>query len=612
MTLAINQSYRILDNPSLPYKTFGSITDNESVYEAGLNVLTSIRGYAERRPGFAGLETTATVFTAVARTFFWSKWGGTRFFSMVCDVSGGVALVYKYEFGVDSSYVLLHTGATSTPYDFVVSNNTLYYSNGNDARAWSGTGADRKWGIVRPAVPVIGLSGTGINAYSGFYYRVTYGNSSSGHESSSSDLSACTGVFTNDQVDVTLVASADTQVDQIRVYRTTDGGSTAPSQMKEITGSPFTNTNATIADTTADGTLSTRTAPGTTLNDPPTQCARLVAYSGRIFGAASATTYFSGLEELNGRSVNEESWPSGVTGNYYPWPKEVTSQRVLPNGIAVFTGGDIWTIEGDRRDNFRRYKLLAKRGCLYQYNSDEVGNSIAWFDTSRQMWLSDLGEIGLDIRPDLEGINPANAYVAIHISKSQHWVVLLDGATAKLYVFDIDTKQWMPPWKLQGATTATALSSGEIAVGDNRLCVVYNGTKVLQIGSTYLDNGTAFTSSITTGLLNMNRQNNPELNGTIDHIAVETNANRPDDVSILLDDDPSTGTYQSLLDPTKFPNNPQDPPQRGQGANLLKKLYKAMPEIAQCQRASFKFDWNADSTNFKLYNLEAAHHHPTR
>lgn len=521
---------------------------------------------------------------------------------MVCDIVGGIAKVYKLEYGVDATYQLLFTSTGSLPFDFAVFDDILYYGNETDMRAWKGTGSDRKWGIARPsAAPTIGTSSTGISAYSGYYYRATYCNSVDGNESSSSELSLCTSTFTNKEVDVTLVASSDTQVDQIRVYRTTDGGSTDPSAMREISNSPFTNANATIGDTTPDGSLSIRTAPGTTTNDPPTPCSKLAVIPGRIFGAVGATTYFSGAEELNGNSRQAECWPSGVTGNSFKWDGEVTGQAPMSDGVAVFTRGRIWKVEGDRRDNFRTPKLLERRGTVAHTNVTSLGNSVVWFDTSRQMWLSDEGEIGFDIRTDLKTVNPATAYVAVHVSKNSHWILLLDGPTGKIYPYDLDTKMWMVPWTV--GRSGSALNSGETASGVVKLTLAYNGSKIIHQDSlSYVDGSTPYVASGTTNLLEMHPPNISEWNGVIDYIALETNAKVNSAVSVMTDDDPVTGTY---LDVTA---NVQDPPRREQGANLVKKLYECSPDTKACERASFKMDWPAENSNFLLYTVDVGWH----
>jgi hypothetical protein len=607
MTLASATTHRLIGNSAVPYRSYSDITSNEVNWVAGTNILASARQLSERRPGFSDYAETGTTtsFSAAAREFKWGKWGGTRFFSMVSDLSGGVAKVYKLEYGVDATYQLLFTSASSNPFDFAVFDDILYYGNGasaTDMRAWTGTGVDRLWGIVRPsAVATLGTSNTGISAYSGYYYRYTYTNSVSGHESSASGLSACTGIFTNKEVDVSVTASTDTQVDGINIYRTTDGGSTDPSEMQLVAST--TNTTHTYVDTTADGSLGTRTCPGTTTNDPPTPCSKFSVIPGRIFGAVNATVYFSGAEELNGFARQAECWPSGVTGNYFPFDAEVASTAPMNGGVAIYCRGKIWSIQGDLRSNFSRVKLLERRGAVTHTNVTSLGNSLVWFDTSRQMWTSDDGEIGFDIRTDLMNINPSTAYVAVHISGTSHWILLLDGTTGKIFVYDLDTKMWMVPWQLQGATSASCLNSGETSAGIVKLTVAYNKAKIVhQNPNDYTDLGTAYVPSVTLNLLEIHPENKSEWNGIVDYFVIETNARTANSVKVLTDDDPATGTY------TDITANAQDPPQRAQGTNLVKKLYMASPSIPQCERASFNFSWAAENANFLLYGLDVGWH----
>lgn len=415
---------REITETNLPYKSFADITSDEpNMVSGSKNILTTAQQLMERIPGFSDkVESgTPTVFTAVASSGWWAKWGGTRFIHIVNDISGGASKVYKYESGVDTNYVLIFTSSVATPFDFVVSNDTLYMGNNTEMRKYSGTGSTtQKWGIDRPAaLAAPTTSATGISAYVGYIYRVTYGNSVTDHESSASDASPSTGIFTNKKVTLPLVASADSQVDQIHVYRTTDGGSTDPTLMQEIAGSPFANTTTSRDDTTADTSLSTATAPSTTSNDPPTPSSKLCAYSGRIFSAANATTYFSGDEELPARGVPEECWPSGLDGNNHSWPQEVTAQRPMANGIAVWTQLKIWQVQGTQRDNFIYAGLLDRRGALTHNNTCALGNSVGWLDTASQVFL-DGQEIGFDIRLDIQTIDHSQSQVAIHVQGRQH------------------------------------------------------------------------------------------------------------------------------------------------------------------------------------------------
>lgn len=591
-------------NTAIPYRSYSDITnDDPNLISGSKNILTTAQQLMERFPGFSDkVESgTPTVFTAVSRSLWWVKWGGLRFFSIVCDIST-FAKVYKCEIGVDANYVLIFTSSTAVPFDFTISNDTLYMGNNTDMRKYSGTGSTtQKWGIDRPAAPVtVGTTGTGVSAYVGWYYRATYANSVTGHESSASDLSPCTGITTNKTNTIALVASTDTQVDQIRLYRTTDGGSTDPTLMQEVTGSPFANTTATVNEATADTALSLRTAPSTTSNDPPTPSSKLITYGGRIFSAVNATTYFSGDEELPANGVPEECWPSGLDGNSKPWPGEVTSQRPMADGVAIFTRTKIWKITGTQRDNFIFSGLLDRRGAIYHNATCALGNSVGWLDTASQVFL-DGQEVGFDIRNDIKTIDHSQAYLTIHLQGRFHWLCLLDGAQSKLYVYDLDTSQWMPPRVLlEGG--ASALTSGESASSTVSLTIALNKIRMYKLNpSSYNDAGTAYASIASLNLLRLG-----EPDGKFEGLAVETDSHIASTVSFLLDDDPtiSSPVYTLLADSSlNSPASLQEIGRRRQGQDLVKKVYLAEDGGPYAERVAGKFTWPAVDANFICYTL---------
>lgn len=582
---------------NVPYKSFTDITSEDSNMVLGSkNILTTAQQLMQRIPGFSDKVETGTVtnFVAVSRSGWWALWGGSRFIHIVNDIST-FSLVYKYEVGVDTNYVLIFTSSTAVPFDFVISNNTMYMGNNTDMRKYSGTGSTtQKWGIVRPAAPLtVGTTGTGVSAFSGWYYRATYCNSVTSHESSASDLSPCTGITTNKTNTIALVASTDTQVDQIRLYRTTDGGSTDPTLMQEVTGSPFANATATVNEATADTALSIRTAPGTTTNDPPTPCSKLIPYAGRIFGAVNATTHYSGQEELPANGVPEECWPSGLDGNNQPWPQEVTSQRPLANGIAVFTRPKIWQIQGTQRDNFIFSGLLDRRGAINHNATVGLGNSVGWLDTASQVWL-DGNEVGFDIRSDISTIDHSQSSMAIHLQGMLHWLCLLDGANGKLYMYDLDTKQWLPPKVIASGTGASALTSGESASGTISLTVAINKTKLYKMNpNSYNDAGTAYSP---VSIINLLRMGDPD--GVFEGVAVETDSHTAQSVAYIADDDP-TIAGASFVD---MSTNSSDPTRRSNGVNLVKKLYK--PDTAPyAERIAVKIIWPTVDANLICYTI---------
>jgi hypothetical protein len=604
-------AHRTVADTALPYVTNSSVISTDPQYIGGTNCMTSLRDWVERRPGFsATIETAATAFTNLQRQFVWRRWttlgtaqAGT-FFWMGCDIVGGTSKVYKMALGIDASAVLLTTSASAEPFDFVVSNNTCYMGNGSNMYKYDGTNF-WLWGIVAPALaPSIALvAGVG-NVYVSRCYVYTYFNSTTQHESSPSPVSTCTGVFATKQVNIGVVASTDPQVDQIRIYVTPDGGPNDPPEMIELPNSPFPNATTTYTDNRADDTtlVSLRNAPAFFQNDPPLGSFLSTSgwcYSqGRIWTFNGNNTYYSGFEEIT-NGVPEECFPGGADGNFYKWDNEVTCHAALPDGLAVYTPERIFKIEGDSLDTFRRYTLLQRRGTRSRTAVASLGGSVAWLDTSNTFWVSDMGEIGLAIRPDLRTINPAQAFVAIHIAGLLHWVTLLDGSTGKLFVYDLDRSQWMPPWTL--GTTASALASGETSVGTIDLLVARNRTKALKlVAGTYLDDSSAYTASLQSNMYRLTPDGNPSWPGVLDWVELKTDSVLPSDVLQLTDADPTIDPYTSIV------ASAQPSPSITSSANLKTTRYSSNTPTAQM--GSLEIMWPAVNSNFKMYQVDWVWH----
>ena len=248
--------YQYYKNTALNYSTNDSPLAGPSWESGSINVVTSIKQYLEKAPGFASYEASATTFTGtIKRIFTWEMWDGS-FFVIVCEV-GGYSSVWKLKIGTDPAFVQLYSdSSSSTPFDFCVSNNKLYFANGNVAKVYEGSGTSiRNWGINtsamvgptgtpdfsggQPVATVSAVAGT-MSATVGYRYVYAYGNSASGHVSSASNPSISTGPFTDkESVGLSILGSADSQVDEIHIFRTTDGGGGI---YFELPNSPISNT----------------------------------------------------------------------------------------------------------------------------------------------------------------------------------------------------------------------------------------------------------------------------------------------------------------------------------------------------------------------------------
>jgi len=224
---------------------------------------------------------------------------------------------------------------------------------------------------------------------------------------------------------------------------------------------------------------------------------------------------------------------------------------------------------------------------------------VAWFDTAGQVWVSDLGEVGLPIRPDTAAMDQTKVEMAVHISGIYHWLVLLDGGTGRLFVFDLDNRQWLPPWKI--GKTVSAIVSGETALGTVDLLLALGNTKSLKLVSgSYVDDGTAYTSVAMTNMWRTTPEGNPSFRGVMDWTEIKTDINIPSAVSQLADDDPTQIPFTDLT------ANGIPSPDIPQGKFLKTTRYPSQYPGAQLM--ALQFTWGADAKNFKLMQMDVAFH----
>jgi hypothetical protein len=607
-----------------------SVTSASPQWVAGSNVLTSIRAQAERRPGWpTALEASPISLGAgetIKRTCTWSKWSG-QYYAMYFTVDATKSYIYKLAIGSDTTAVKLFTSSSTTPFWYQTANDTIYMGNGTDMVKFRATSTSDtviyKWGITAPTIaPTVSTTGTGIDAQTGYYYVCTYWNDNAKHESSPSPVSACTGKFTNKTVSVGYTDGNDAatgitnQITHVKIYRTTDGGSTNTTKMqlvvKQAVGS------STYSDSTADTSLGTEFAPEQYRNDPP-PTANVGAYSqGRIALFVSGSLWLTGYE-LVSKGVPEESVfgaSLGVLGGGDVWnyDRPVKAVASTDEGFVIYMPLRIDALIGDSADTFRRVNLLRGRGTTKDTNVAQYGSDIAWFDTSGQVWHSKLGEIGQDIRPTIASIDQSKSMVSIHISGIYHHIYLLDGANGKIYAFDLDTNIWMVPWSV--GTTASGLWSGETASGTVDCLLARNGTKVLKQSKTnYQDDGNTYTASANLGLVHISQttqltekydKSNPQWRGVIDNIEIKTNSVLPTDVKVLLDDDPAQATGVSVNSGQRNIDDAVQGTYLRQVRYPLGTLLEDGGKSSKGRFASVEIDWAAATSNFVLEYLDIA------
>jgi len=596
------QLYRFVENAALPYDKRVSPITSEPYYVDGQNILTSIREYAERRPGWAtAFETTPTTFAGdILRFFDWRKWNGDTF--ILCnEVTGTQSKVYKLKVGTDVSFVLLLTSATTEPFDFVIAANQLFFTNGTDLKKWDGTTLTG-WGITAPAsAPTLALTGTGITAEEGYKYVYCYGNSTTAHVSSPSPASASTGAFSNQQVDVTGARSTDAQVDKVHIFRTTDGGGGI---YFEHPDSPIANPGAgtwTLNDADADTTLDSTIAPAANANNPPPAGLKgIVHFANRIWGFNNDTAYHSNWEEQGDYGVEEESFH---INNTWGLPELVTGLGKAGDVLLLFMGGNTQRIIGDALDTFEKLEFLNGIGLINRANMVQVDRALVWLDQAVGVHVSNgvtENEFGNPILADIVAADHNKVSLGYYSDGFRKWLLLVDGSTGanKTYVYDLETNRWMPPWTIGGRAIRSCRTSE--AVWD--LLLGRSTKKVLKLnrdGTAWNDDTVAYAADCKTNLFpvakepaGMGQTGDPE------YIVVERNATALSDLLYLSDDAPIQSTFTSIF------ANVSTPGLRSQGATLFEQWFYARKPLAR--RVAIQFKWPAADANFALIGFGIA------
>jgi hypothetical protein len=399
------------------------------------------------------------------------------------------------------------------------------------------------WATGGPPISIDTTPGT-FNAFTGYQYVAAYGNSKSGHVSSTTPPSTGTGIFTNATgVKVTLLAPTDPQVDQIWVFRITDGGSiflnipTSPYLCTTLWPSGWTPGVSTvqIEDNSPDISLIiTQPGPVNYVNNPPPSGIVKMAYHlGRIWGAVGNLLYYSaGPDCLVGNG--SEAFPPL---NYFTFPTQINRLVPTSSALLVWTQSDLYYIAGSTLASMYPMPMLTGLG-LSSYNALAADGVNTWLYSADRQFIrfsaAGINEDGFAIGNRLEidpAYNPSTVYVASLISGSSDKAVFLADGSSTWYRCNWNQPPeggpaWSPKAKFfagpiintittvsgSGSSwtyTYTSLTGNAIVVGDNITVIGManagnNGTfPVTAIGSSTFTvtnaNGVAATGNTGTG-----------------------------------------------------------------------------------------------------------------
>jgi hypothetical protein len=499
-----------------------------------------------RRPGFSRYSSTS-LGTSYPQKYFSFKNTAGNIWAMVETP----AAVSWFNTTSTTAVITKHTTAQGSMSKVA---DTFYYCDGNDTDTlkWDGTNLT-KWGIVAPLLaPTITQSnGTLSTVNGGYSYLYVYQNLNTGHISSSSPVSAYTLDFTSKTITLAGPCSTDTQVTNVCIYRTDDGGADYY-YLASVTNTPGTNWE--YADTTVDSGLNDLivVTPGDSNNPPPTGSNLTCFYQNRYWIAAGPYLYFSGGPDIT-NGVPEECFPPA---NVFTLPGSITGFAPTSQGLLVFTSSTAYVVYGNTTATYCINDWQQNFGVMNQNCICQDGDLVNVFTTNGQLFQfqastsGSLSEIGFPIQAKLAAFNPANVYTAIHRSGVDEGLFVSDG-TANMFRYSISLGSWSTVYQPVGG--CGALSSIEATTATFKLLmghVTGNNYIYARDLTTNADDGTPFPCSVIIGSIVLA---SPSQVAEIESVLLEAyQIGTYPTVSVLLNE--ISGTF------TPLPNPVNDPP----------------------------------------------------
>lgn len=307
--------------------------------------------------------------------------------------------------------------ATSKQSSFAKLGNTMMIAGGLPAK-WKGQGTTiDRMGIIPPPAPTIESydSGTGITLTSGSTYYATAYDSVTGLESDWSEPSLTrVPAIANKSIQVGFPATAQRNYDQIKLYRTLDGGA-FPYLVGTFNYSP---TFFTHFDTKPDSQLTSKAAKRYDKKVPPTDAYLSAKYANCFWLVDAANPYrlqFS--KPYTGSDVDLEYWPQD---NYVISNELITGLYVVPGKLLVFHPRGISYVSGYSIDDFVFQSWIPGVGTLMHHSTSSNGAEICFLGEQGFVTIPSVGgkprhisrEIDDALQPLLAASYNANLYVS--------------------------------------------------------------------------------------------------------------------------------------------------------------------------------------------------------
>lgn len=486
-------------------------------------------------------------------------------------------------------------GTTWTPNDINQTNFGVLFQASTQA---SGAPANFQINNVKITIysiggPTVALVAGTLTAQNGFQYVFCYGNSVSGHVSSPTPPSLSIKPVAQG-VQISLTASTDPQVNQIRVFRTTDGGG---QPFFELPTSPYPNTTANVTDNAPDNTLQiANICPLPHFNDPPpTGAVDPVWFSGRLWVHVGNALYFSSGPDITMGNGPEAWFPVYV----FTLPTTIIRKFPLPNGMLVVTVDDIYVVRGIDTTSFTVNEFMRDIGMRNWNAADSDGSNIYLYTNDRQTLLinaNGIQSISSNISDVVANVDPSAAYMTTFRYTARNTMLFLGDGTTNLYPYNLQQQAWCPIQTPAGGVQAIGAIETQLGVwnmlrGKN----VAGQTVAKRDLTTFTDEGTPYTCSATFGPIPLADM---LMLAQVRDIGIATALSTSSlSVSVLANE--ITGTFQNLGAPiSSEPPQLSATPSQSFTANLYSWQNSTLPEVMNFM--FMQLSWPAANTADEL------------
>jgi hypothetical protein len=269
--------------------------------------------------------------------------------------------------------------------DFAVANNLLFLVNGQDRVKYDGTSITN-FGIDPPvSAPTIADSGgAGLHAGGNYDAFVTFGNSSTGHESSAGPTSGTVAVAASRTINWSAIpVSADAQVDRRFLYlrrQNTQGNNfyLAATLNDNVT----TSTSTSVVETTL-----TVIGPDQDSNDRPPSGVKFAAvYKSRVFLANEAGDLFWSRPDEPEAFDPDNSEPVNVEDG-----QAVTGLFSTEEALLIFKTSSIHVLTGDDEQTFQIDVLDPTVGCVSHRTICAAEKQLWWYSNYGPAFMVGVG-----------------------------------------------------------------------------------------------------------------------------------------------------------------------------------------------------------------------------